>query len=200
MSRKILLTAKAAVWAGCLAPLAGLTSLALTGGLGANPIEFLLLATGKTAIIILVVSLAISPLRRWTAQNWLIRFRRPLGLFAFFYALLHFAVYAGLDKYFDLRDITEDIARRPFIMAGALCLLLLVPLAATSTAGAVRRLGGRRWQALHRLVYIAAPAGLLHFWWKQKADISNPAILGAILALLLAERIAHRFLRRNPGA
>ncbi len=180
---------KAVVWVLCLAPLARLVYKAFNGGLGANPIEFITLSTGTWTLTFLLASLSITPLRKLTHQSWLIKLRRLIGLFAFFYGCLHFTTYIWLDKFFDLHDMLKDIAKRPFITAGFLAFMLLVPLAATSTAGAIRKLGGRRWRLLHRLVYISAAAGVIHFWWKVKADTRVPRIYASILILLLAIRV-----------
>ncbi|MFH1574487.1 MAG: protein-methionine-sulfoxide reductase heme-binding subunit MsrQ [Acidobacteriota bacterium] len=187
---------KALVWIGCLLPLVRLIHLGLSGGLGANPIEFITLSTGTWTLVFLLACLSVTPSRRLTGRNWLIRLRRPIGLFAFFYGCLHFLTYVWLDQFFDLGAMVGDIIRRPFIAAGLTAFALLAPLAATSTTAAIRRLGGRRWQALHRLVYLSAAAAVLHFWWKVKADVREPAIYGAVLAVLLSFRLIVR-LRGN---
>ena len=178
----------------CLLPL-GILLLETFGlfgmSLGANPIEELLHRAGKWGLRFLLVTLAVTPLRRLTGWNWLIRFRRMLGLFAFFYLLLHFLIYAGLDQRFDLAAIAEDIVERPYITIGVLGLLLLVPLAATSTQGMMRRLG-RRWQKLHRLIYPAAILGVWHFYWQVKLDTLEATVYAAILAALLLARIRRR--------
>ncbi len=189
MKRRGIVIVKVIVWAGCLAPLLRLLHRGLTGGLGANPVEFITLSTGTWTLILLLASLAISPLRRMTHQSWLIRLRRLIGLFAFFYGSLHLVTYVWLDKFFDLSEIVSDVLRRPFITAGFTAYLLLVPLAATSTAGAIRIMGGRRWQLLHRVVYVSAVAGVVHFWWKVKADIREPALYASVLAVLLGYRL-----------
>jgi len=187
---------KAVVWMSCLAPLGRLCYKGFTGDLGANPIEFITLSTGTWTLTFLLVTLSITPLRKLTRQLWLIKLRRLTGLFAFFYGCLHFTTYIWLDKFFDLHDILKDIAKRPFITAGFLAFVLLIPLAATSTAEAIRRLGGRRWQQLHRLGYVSATAGVVHFWWKVKADTRVPAMYAAVLILLFAARLALWTLRR----
>jgi sulfoxide reductase heme-binding subunit YedZ len=189
---------KPAVWIACLAPVFRLAHLARSGGLGANPIEFVTLSTGTWALVFLLTTLAITPLRIATGWNAATRLRRLLGLFSFFYATLHFITYIWLDKFFDVADMISDIGRRPFITAGFAAFVLMVPLAATSTAGAIRLLGGRGWRMLHRLIYLCAAAAAVHFWWKVKADIRGPAIYGVILAVLLGFRIAVRLLRK-PG-
>ena len=160
----------------------------IRGTLGADPVAALLWQTGLWALRLLLASLAVTPLQRLTGWRWPIRFRRQLGLFAFFYACLHLAVYAVFDRSLDLTAVWEDIIERPFITVGALAFLLLVPLAATSTRAAVRRLGPR-WQQLHRLVYLAAGLAVLHYLWLVKADLRPPLIYAAILAVLLLLRL-----------
>lgn len=191
MDSRSLSKLKAVIWALCLAPCVRLAYKGLTGGLGANPIEFVTLSTGTWTLVLLLCTLSVTPVRRITGWNWLVRVRRLVGLFAFFYALLHFTTYVWLDKFFDLRDMIADIAKRPFITAGFLAFLLLLPLTATSTAASVRRLGGKNWQRLHRLIYVCATSAVIHFWWKVKADHTQPAIYGTILASLLAFRLFH---------
>ena len=186
---------KPAVFILCLIPAAQLAYQAYTGDLGVNPIETITRFTGSWALIFLLTSLAVTPLRRLTGRNELIKFRRMLGLFAFFYASLHFATYLGLDLFFDFRAIGKDIIKRPYITAGFIAFVVLVPLAITSTAGMIRRLG-KRWQQLHRLVYLAAVAGVIHFYWLVKADIRRPAQYGAVLALLLGFRL---LIKWRPG-
>ncbi len=180
---------KLAVFSVCLGPMAVLGWRALHQQLGANPVEFITHATGDWTVRFLLITLSISPLRKLTKQPNLIRFRRMLGLFAFFYGTLHFVTYLWLDKFFDLAEIAKDIAKRPFITAGFAGLALMLPLAITSTAGWVRRLGGRRWQQLHRLVYLSAAAGVVHYYWLVKSDIRLPALYGAILCALLLSRL-----------
>jgi sulfoxide reductase heme-binding subunit YedZ len=175
-----------------LAPLAHLAVGAVIGTLGANPIEVITRATGEWTLILLLVTLAVTPLRRLTGLNWLLRLRRMLGLTAFFYACLHLVTYLWLDQFFDLAAIVKDIIKRPFITAGFTAFLLLLPLAITSTDAMVRRLGGRRWLALHRLAYPATAIGVLHYWWLVKADVSEPFFYAVILSLLLAMRVAWR--------
>jgi sulfoxide reductase heme-binding subunit YedZ len=183
--------AKPAVFLACLLPLAWLVYGAAAGRLGANPAEALIRSTGDWTLRMLCITLAVTPLREWTGQAALARFRRMLGLFVFFYALLHFNAYAWLDMGFDIGDITHDIAKRPFILVGALCLLLLIPLAATSVNAAVKALGAARWRALHRSVYAIALLALLHFFWMRagKNDFAEVAIYAAIVALLFAWRL-----------
>ncbi len=177
----------------CLVPFAQLAYGAYTGDLGVNPIEFITRFTGSWALIILIASLAVTPLRRITGWNELIKFRRMLGLFAFFYALLHFSTYLVLDHFFDFPAIGKDILKRPYVTAGFIEFVVMIPLAITSTAAMIRRLG-KRWQQLHRLVYVAAIAGVIHFYWLVKADISRPAQYGTVLALFLGYRLVVKYM------
>jgi methionine sulfoxide reductase heme-binding subunit len=183
----------AAIWLGSLAPLALLLLDGARGRLGANPIEYITHATGTAALVLLCVTLAVTPVRRLSGWNALARARRPLGLFAFFYAVLHVLIFVGLDHFFAMGRILEDVWKRPYITAGTAALLLLVPLAFTSTQASIRRLG-RRWQMLHRLIYPAAALAVLHFYWKasSKADVTEPLIFAGVVAVLLAARILLR--------
>jgi sulfoxide reductase heme-binding subunit YedZ len=181
----------------CLIPLGGLTWRALGHGLGANPVEFIQLTTGRWTLRFLVFTLFITPFRKLFNLPDLIRFRRMLGLFAFFYVCLHFLTYLGPDQSFDLGAMWKDVAKRPFITVGFLGFLLLVPLAITSTAGWIRRLGGRRWRILHRAIYFAAFAGVIHFYWKVKSDVRSPLFYGALVAILLLWRLGDWFSRRR---
>lgn len=168
---------------------AALAPLALHDNLGANPIETINRHTGDWALRFLLLTLAITPLRKLSGWHMVIRLRRMLGLFAFFYACLHFLSWIWLDQYFDLHAILKDVAKRPFITLGFACFVLLIPLAVTSTNAMVRRLGGRRWQRLHRLVYFITTGGVIHFLWLVKSDITQPLIYGLILAVLLGFRL-----------
>lgn len=179
--------AKPLLFLACLIPLGRLIVFALTDGLGANPIEFITRSTGTWTLVLLLTTLSITPLRRLTSQARLMRFRRMLGLFAFFYACLHFTTYIWWDQFFDWAGIVKDVVKRPFITIGFAAFLLLIPLAVTSTNAMMRRLG-RRWQSLHRAVYFIAVAGVVHYWWLVKKDITQPAIYGLVLALLLGYR------------
>ena len=179
---------KALVFALCLVPFAHLLYRAATGGLGVNPIEEIALATGRWTLRFLLITLAVTPVRRLLKWNEAIRYRRMLGLFAFFYACLHLTTYIVLDQFFDWQTIVEDVTKRPFIMAGACAFLLLVPLAITSTRGWIRRLG-RDWARLHMLIYAAAILGVVHFTWKVKSDLSGPLRYAVILGVLLAVRL-----------
>ena len=190
-----------AFWAACLAPLARLARDAYRTGLGANPIQELTLRTGRWALILLLATLAVTPVRRLTGWNRVIGLRRPLGLFAFFYASLHFMVYLAVDMFFAWGDVLADIAQRPFITAGFAAFALMIPLAATSTRAAIRRLG-TRWRTLHRLVYLVAVLAFLHFLWLVKAPaIGRPIRYGAVLLVLLGVRVwtALRARRRGRG-
>jgi methionine sulfoxide reductase heme-binding subunit len=180
---------KPIVFLACLLPLARLGWKGYTANLGANPIEVITHSTGDWILIFLLITLGFTPLRKLTGQLWLIRFRRMFGLFAFFYACLHFLTYIWLDKFFDVHEMLADIAKRRFITMGLTAFVLLIPLAITSTAGWIRRLGGRRWNLLHRLVYVSAVAGVIHYLWLVKADIRKPLQYAAILFLLLAYRV-----------
>ena len=195
--------AKPLVFILALVPLAALVFLVLTGRTSANPAEDILLTTGIWALRFLLASLAITPLRRLTGWNALIKYRRMLGLFAFFYAAVHLTSYLLFDQVVmeegALGRIAADIAKRPFITAGMTAFLLMIPLAVTSTKGWIRRLG-RRWQQLHRLVYASAAAAALHFIWKVKVVVGEPVYYAVILAALLAFRIAWRLPRRTDVA
>lgn len=188
---------KAAVFLLCLAPLGVLLWKGFQGTLGANPVDVITRSTGKWTLTFLVVTLSVTPLRRLTNSPWLVRFRRMLGLFAFFYGTLHLTTYIWLDKFFNVHEMVHDIAKRRFITAGMTAWSLMLPLALTSTAGWIRRLGGRRWQRLHRLIYFSAAAGVVHFIWLIKADLRRPLIYGTILACLLAYRAATWLIART---
>lgn len=198
--------------------LAGLTPAAywiwalLTGHTSANPLMDITFATGDWTLRLLCLTIAITPVRRLTGWNTLVRFRRMIGLFAFFYGTLHFGIYIVLDRFFGIDSdagvlalttlknlavfVGQDIGMRPFITVGFTAWLLMVPLAATSTAGMIRRLGGKRWQALHRLVYVSAVLGVVHYWWLVKIDIRRPLTYGAVVAVLLGLRVY--WIRRKP--
>jgi methionine sulfoxide reductase heme-binding subunit len=194
MPRRWIILLKIVVWALCLSPVSLLAWKATHDLLGANPLSEITLTTGHWTLYLLLTTLAISPLRKVTRLNWLIRFRRLVGLFAFFYGCLHLMTYLWFDKAFDLHEIVKDIYKRPFITAGMTAWILMLPLALTSTGASIRWLGGKRWQKLHRLVYFSAIAGVVHFWWLVKRDLTRPQIMAAILIVLLAFRIIDRFL------
>jgi len=182
--------AKLALFLAALLPVARLLWKYFHDSLGANPIEFITHSTGDWTLLFLLITLSITPLRRITRQYWLISLRRMLGLFAFFYGTLHFLTYIWLDKFFDVHAMLADVAKRRFITAGLTAFVLMIPLALTSTKGWIRRLGGKRWQALHRLIYLSAAAGVIHYFWLVKADKTKPLEYGAVLAVLLGYRVA----------
>lgn len=184
--------AKFLIFTIALIPLAKLAAGAVyfPEWLGANPAEFITRTTGDWTLRFLLITLAVTPLRNLLGWNWLLRFRRMLGLYAFCYAVMHLSSYVAFDQLFDVMEILNDIIKRPFITVGFAALVLMLPLAITSTNGMVRRLGARRWLALHRLIYLIAPLGVLHFWWMVKSDITEPAIYGLILTILLGYRAA----------
>lgn len=173
-----------------LVPLAWMAWRVASGAV-VEPLEYLTRGSGDWTLYLLCVTLAVTPLRRLTGMNWLVKLRRMAGLFSFFYALLHFTCFLWFDHFFDVAGMLKDVAKRPFILVGFIAFVLLIPLAVTSTNGMVRRLGGKRWQALHRLVYVIAMLGVLHFWWMKagKNDLAEPALFAAIVALLLGYRL-----------
>lgn len=160
---------------------------------GANPLEFVTRTTGMLTLVFLTISLAVTPVRQITGLNWLVKFRRMLGLFAFFYGLLHLMTYIWFDRYFNLKSIPGDVATRPFIAIGMAAFFLMIPLAITSTSKMVKRLGGKRWNRLHKLVYAAGIAGALHYWLLVKSDTRLPLTFAFVLFLLLAHRLFVKF-------
>ena len=188
---------KPVVFLACLIPLGLLGWKAYSGGLGANPIEVITHATGDWTLRFLLITLAITPIRKLTGRLWLIRYRRMFGLFAFFYGTLHFLTYIWLDKFFDLHEMLHDVAKRLFITVGFAGFVLLIPLALTSTTGWIRRLGGKRWQALHRLIYLSAVLGVIHYYWLVKSAVLRPLTYGAIVAVLLLARFVSWLLDRG---
>jgi DMSO/TMAO reductase YedYZ heme-binding membrane subunit len=193
---------KALVFVNCLVPLALLGWDAWRGRLGANPLEFVTRTTGTLTLVFLLLSLAVTPARKLTGAQWLIRLRRMLGLYAFFYGALHLVTYVWFDKLFDARAVALDIARRPFVAVGMLSFFLMVPLAVTSTNAMIKRLGGRRWARLHKLAYVSAVGGVLHYYLLVKADTRKPLVFAAALALLLGYRLYASYfspkLKANP--
>ena len=175
----------------CLAPLARLAILGFNDALTANPIEFITRSTGTWTLVFLLITLAVTPLRRALGLPWLLRLRRMLGLYAFFYGCLHFLTYIWLDQFFDLAAIVRDIVKRPFITMGFTAFVLMLPLAFTSTNAMVRRLGAARWQRLHRLIYAISVAGVVHYWWLVKRDVTQPLIYALLLAVLLLLRAGY---------
>jgi methionine sulfoxide reductase heme-binding subunit len=200
-SQRSIASIKVALFFLCLFPVArlmlafyaGLSGTSLLGftdeALGANPIEFIIRDLGTWALNFLLITLCVTPLRKVTGMNWLLRLRRMLGLFAFFYALLHFNIYLGLDQSYDWAEIATDILKRPFITVGMLTFALMIPLALTSNAAAIRALGGKAWQKLHRLIYVLTMCAVLHYWWLVKLDKTQPAIYAVLLTLLLGIRL-----------
>src|SRR5580692_10855548 len=192
---------KPVIFLACLAPLANLAWRGFHDELGANPIEAITHSTGTCTLVFLLITLSVTPLRKLTRQYWLINLRRMFGLFAFFYGCLHLTTYVWLDKFFDVHEMLADIAKRRFITAGLAGFVLMIPLALTSTKGWIRRLGGKRWQALHRLIYVSALCGVVHYYWLVKSDHRLPLLYGAILAVLLLYRLATSLLKpRSAGA
>ncbi len=179
---------KPVLFLACLVPVARLAWLGVHGGLGANPIEFITHSTGDWTLTFLLVTLSVTPLRKLTRQYWLISFRRMLGLFAFFYGVLHLMTYVWLDKFFDVHEMLHDIAKRKFITMGMTAFTLMIPLALTSTKWSIRRLG-KRWQMLHRLIYFSAAAGVIHYIWLVKADLKKPLEYAAVLGVMLVYRV-----------
>jgi methionine sulfoxide reductase heme-binding subunit len=180
---------KPPIFLACLAPLAHLVWMGLHDELGANPVEYITHSTGTWALTGLCITLTITPLRRILKQNWLIRFRRMFGLFAFFYACLHFTTWVWIYSAFDVHAMIADVYKRPFITMGFTAFVLLIPLAVTSTSGMIRRLGGRRWNLLHRLIYVSACAGVIHYYWLVKSDETVPLRFAAVVAVLLGYRL-----------
>jgi sulfoxide reductase heme-binding subunit YedZ len=180
---------KPVIFLACLIPLGRLVWRGFHAGLGANPIEAITHGTGDWTLTFLLVTLSISPLRKLTRQYWLIGLRRMLGLFAFFYGTLHLMTWLWLDKFFDVHEMLADIIKRRFITAGMTAFALMIPLALTSTKWSIRKLGGKRWQVLHRLIYFSAMAGVIHYIWLVKADLRKPLEYAAVLGVLLLYRL-----------
>lgn len=190
---------KVPVFFVCLIPFGILIWEAFTGTLGPNPVETLQHTTGDWTLRFLVLTLCITPLRKFLKLPELIRFRRMLGLFAFFYVCLHFLTYLGPDQNFSFDSMMKDVVKRPFVTVGFTAFVLLIPLALTSTAASIRWLGGRRWQMLHRLIYISAVCGVIHYYWLVKSAVLRPLTYGALVALLLAWRLADWLIRRGKS-
>ena len=189
MNRKTLITLKTLTWLACLGPFGLLVYQAVTNTLGPDPTSTIALTTGYNTLLMLILSLAVTPLRLLSPRlSWLIKFRRLLGLFAFFYATIHLATYVALYANFNLQVFETDITQRRFIIAGFCAYLLLLPLAATSTTWAIRKLGGKRWNRLHKLVYLAAICGIIHYWWQVKPGVLSPMNLTIALFVLLLAR------------
>jgi sulfoxide reductase heme-binding subunit YedZ len=193
--------AKISVFLACLMPVVWLVTAALTDDLSANPIRDITEETGTWALRFLLITLCVTPLRRLTSWNGAIKYRRMLGLFAFFYGFLHFLTYVWLDQFFSLLDIVQDVYKRPFITAGFSSFVVMIPLAITSTKEWIARLGGKQWQLLHRLTYVGAIAAVVHYLWLVKADTRRPLAYGFLLSLLLGFRVL-KFVRSQfhfPG-
>lgn len=192
--------AKLVVFINSIVPLALLGWDGLRGDLGANPLEFVTHTTGTLTLVFLLISLAVTPLRKTLGQPWMVKLRRMTGLFAFFYGCLHLITYLWFDKFFNIAEIGRDTVKRPFITLGMAGFFLMLPLALTSTNKMVKRLGGKRWNRLHRLVYLAAIAGVIHYWMLVKADTRIPLAFGAVLAVLLIYRALAAFFKRRLPA
>ncbi|MEO8132513.1 MAG: protein-methionine-sulfoxide reductase heme-binding subunit MsrQ [Betaproteobacteria bacterium] len=190
-------TVKAIAFALALLPLARLVAGFSLDRLGANPIELITRSTGTWTLTLLLITLAVTPLRQLTGWHWLLRLRRMFGLFVFFYVCLHFTTYIWFDQFFDWNAIWKDILKRRFIWIGFTAFVLLIPLAATSTNAAIRRLGAPAWQRLHRLIYVIAICGVVHYWWLVKKDITQPMIYAVVLAAMLGFRMALAWRRRK---
>ncbi len=198
MKRSTLILLKTMVWLACLAPFCWLVWGAVTNNLGPDPTAAMAFATGLATLRLLAITLAITPLRRLSPRlNWLIKFRRLLGLFAFFYATLHMLTYVALYSGFNVNAMLADVTRRRFITMGVAAYLLLLPLALTSTTWAIRKLGGKRWNRLHKLVYIAAICGVIHYWWQVKTGVITPITITVILAVLLLARPVQTYMQRR---
>ena len=189
MKRSTLIVLKIAVWIACLMAVARLVYGAVTNNLGPDPTATIAFSTGLATLRLIAITLAISPLRRiWPRLNWLIDFRRLLGLFAFFYATLHMLTWVALYNNFDVHAMLVDVTRRRFITMGMAAYLLLLPLALTSTAWSIRKLGGKNWNRLHKLIYLAAICGVIHYWWQVKTGVITPITITVIVAVLLLAR------------
>lgn len=200
MSRSTIILLKTLTWIACLAPAAWLVWGAITNNLGPDPTARLAFTTGLVTLRLLAITLAISPVRKLIPRlNWLIRFRRLLGLFAFFYATLHMLTWVALYSGFDLHAMLIDVTKRRFIMAGAAAYLLLLPLALTSTNWAIRKLGGKNWNRLHKLIYVAAICGVVHYWWQVKSGVLIPLDMTIVFAVLLLARPVIAFAQWRKG-
>ncbi|AIY39595.1 Membrane protein YedZ [Collimonas arenae] len=193
---------KALLFVLALLPAVRLLVFGFTDRLGANPIEFITRSSGDWTLYFLCITLVVTPLRRFTNWNWLIKLRRMIGLFAFFYGSLHFTTFLWFDHFFDIAEMLKDVVKRPFITVGFIAFVMLLPLALTSTNGMIRRLGGKRWQWLHRSVYAVAMLGILHFWWMRagKHNFEKPILFGTIVAALLLIRVYFAWRNRGDGA
>jgi len=195
MSQRQMAVIKTVVFILCLLPLTRLVGFATLDQLGANPLEFITRNTGDWTLYFLCITLAVTPMRKISGWSWLLRLRRMLGLYAFFYASLHFLTFLWFDHFFDLAEMWADVLKRPFITVGFLGFAGLLPLALTSTNGMIKRLGGKRWQLLHRLIYLIVPAGVLHYYWMKagKHDLSQPLMFAVLVGVLLLMRVWWRW-------
>ena len=204
LNNQTLAWSKRGVFLLALVPLGNLAVAGFSDGLGANPIEKITRSTGYWTLTLLMITLAITPLRRLTGWQWPVRLRRMLGLFAFFYGCLHFSMYLVVDQFFDWEGIAKDIIKRPYITVGFPSFVLMLPLAITSSDGMIRRLGGKRWRQLHRLAYVCAIGGVVHYWWLVKKDLTNPITFAVLLSVLLGLRLFYAakdaIKRRRPAA
>lgn len=199
-NNKRLVLLKTGVFLSALIPLGKLVAGVYLDSLGANPIEKITHATGYWTLVFILITLSASPVRLLTGWFWIIRIRRMLGLFAFFYGSLHFLTYLVLDQFFDWSAIFDDIAKRPYITVGFPSFVLMIPLALTSTDRMIQRLGGKRWRLLHRLIYLTAVGGVVHYWWLVKKDITNPLIFAVLLACLFGIRVFYRALKNGKAS
>jgi sulfoxide reductase heme-binding subunit YedZ len=191
---------KPVVFASCLGPFSWLVYNAFWGDLGVNPVETITNETGIWTLRLLAVTIAITPIRWLTKWNPIINFRRMVGLFAFFYGTIHFSIYFILDRSLMFDGLWDDIVKRPYITVGFTAFVLMIPLALTSTKGWIRRLGGQKWNLLHKLVYVSASLGVLHYWWKVKLDVTNPMVYAAIVAVLLGWRVLRAINKRQAAS
>ena len=198
LSKWVRRVGKPVAFAASLIPFVMLASGLYLGRLGANPVEEVTHRTGDWTLIFLLITLAVTPIRKLTGWGIVVQFRRMAGLFAFFYAVVHFSIYLVFDHFFALAAIVEDVTQRPYVTVGFTSLVLLIPLAVTSTKGWVKRLGGRRWNRLHQLIYVSAAGGVLHYLWLVKADTRRPIVFGLILVALLVVRLWRPRHRRRP--
>jgi methionine sulfoxide reductase heme-binding subunit len=200
MNRSTLIILKTLTWIACLWPFARLVYGGVTNNLGPDPTANIALTTGYTALLLLIISLAVTPVRKLIPKlTWLIKFRRLLGLFAFFYATVHMLTWVALYTSFNVQQMADDLTKRRFIWIGMITYLLLVPLAATSTNWSIRKLGGKRWARLHSLVYVASICGIVHYWWQVKPGVLSPLRLTIVLAILLLARPILAFAQRRKA-
>jgi len=190
--------ARVLVLVNCAVPATLLAWDAWHHKLGANPVNFAILTTGMSALVFLMLTMLVTPLRKISGLNWLISFRRTLGLYAFFYACAHFLIFFSLDRSFSISGTLSEMVKRKYLIVGSTALLVMVPLAVTSTNAMIKRLGGKRWRALHRLAYVAAIAGVIHYYMQVKADVRQPLAFAAVLAILLGYRLVVYWRQRKP--